>query len=75
MSIASQIGRVSSNIEVATRAGEFVAIARCLMMSKGIVSEARQIAERRFTQRVVDVFQKAPVNHSRPLAAWPNTPA
>jgi hypothetical protein len=61
MSIASQIGRVSSNIEVATRAGEFVAIARCLMMSKGIVSEARQIAERRFTQRVVDVFQKAPV--------------
>jgi hypothetical protein len=62
MSIAQQIGRVSSNFETATRVGEFVALARLVMLAKGDPLQAAEIAEgRRLSSRVAEVFRKSAV--------------
>ena len=62
MTVAQRLGQMSSDLEAKTKAGEFVGVARCLMMAKGIRHEALQIAENRFTARVADVFRKTAVS-------------
>jgi HK97 family phage major capsid protein len=61
VTLAHQVAKASHDLETRTRAGEFVAIARCLMLANGRMREAVQIAEQRFVQRVVDVFRKTAV--------------
>ena len=62
MSIASQVGKITSDLETRTRAGEFSAICRVLMLAGGAPLEALAIAEKRFTERVVNVSRKTAVN-------------
>src|SRR5262245_50119485 len=62
-SIAQTIGRVSADIETRKYAGEFCAIARLFMLSKGNRLEAAQIAEqRRFSSRVIETLRKSAVS-------------
>ena len=57
-SIARQVARVSSNIETATRAGEFAAIAKCLAASDGGNNAAAKFAEaKRMPRRVVEILK------------------
>jgi HK97 family phage major capsid protein len=62
MSIAQQVRVVSSDLETRTRVGEFGAVARLLMLTRGDRLEAAQIAEaRRMSQRVVEILRKSAV--------------
>jgi HK97 family phage major capsid protein len=54
--------RATLDLETRTRVGEFAAIARLLMLTKGDRSEAAEIAQaRRMSSRVVDIFRKSAV--------------
>jgi hypothetical protein len=60
MSIVQQISKISSNVEVATRAGEFVRYAKNLLEAKGRLTYAREIAARNGSSyRICDILQKA----------------
>jgi hypothetical protein len=62
MSIAQQVAKISSNLETATKAGEFGAIARLLMLAKGDPLRAAEIAEaQHLSHRVAEVFRKTAV--------------
>jgi hypothetical protein len=62
MSIAAQVAKVSSNIETATKVGEFCTVARLLMLTRGDKLQAAEMAEaRRFSSRVADVLRKSAV--------------
>ena len=61
MTIAAQLGRISSNLESSTRAREFCALARCLALSKGSQGMARQLAsEARLSKTIVDILAGDP---------------
>jgi hypothetical protein len=78
MSIAQQIGRVSSNFETATRVGEFVALARLVMLAKGDPLQAAEIARAGACPRASRRFfgnQRSRLKASRPIHLWPSTPA
>jgi HK97 family phage major capsid protein len=60
-SIAEQVRVVSSNIEVATKAGEFAVTARLLMLTRGDRAEAAEIAEQRRLSRVAEILRKSAV--------------
>jgi hypothetical protein len=62
MSIAAQVAKVSLDLETRTKAGEFAAACRCLMLTKGSPLEAAEIAQaRHFSSRVQEIFRKAAV--------------
>src|SRR5262245_22886920 len=62
MTIAQRVAQVSSDIETRTRVGEFIALARLLMLTKGDKLQAAEIAEaRRLSARVAEVFRKSAV--------------
>jgi HK97 family phage major capsid protein len=60
MTILQQIGRAQNEIETRAGSRDFVQLARCLMLSKGVLQQARQIAEQRGTSdRVEEILRKA----------------
>lgn len=60
-SIAAQVGRVSADLETRTRAGEFAAVCRALMLAGGDPMQAKQLAEARRQPRVAEIFAKTVV--------------
>ena len=54
MTIMQQIGRAQNEIETRGASRDFVQLARCLMLSKGVLPTARTIAEQRGTSDRVE---------------------
>jgi Phage capsid family len=60
MSIAQQIGKVSANLENATRAGEFVALVKTLMAAGGDSMQALEMAQAaRANERIITCLKTA----------------
>ena len=55
-----KLGTVAANLETATRAGEFIAIARLMLLAKGNIPQAAVLAETRgYSSRVGGVLKSA----------------
>src|SRR5215510_536470 len=62
MTIAAQIGKVSSNLETATRAGEFATVVKLYSAARGDLRMAAQMARARSAGKIADLLEKAAVS-------------
>src|SRR5262245_52223364 len=61
MTIAQQIGKVSQNVAIATSAGEFLELARCMLAGRDDPMRARSVAEQSQSGERVRMILRAAV--------------